>query len=89
MEKNKHFFYVLKCVDDTLYAGYTNDLEARISTHNSGKGAKYTRGRLPVECIHFEVFESKRIAMQKEYEFKQWSRKKKNQYIKEMNCRAR
>ncbi|MCI4139482.1 GIY-YIG nuclease family protein, partial [Bacillus vallismortis] len=43
MEKNKHFFYVVECSDGSYYAGYTNHIEKRIQTHNSGKGAKYTR----------------------------------------------
>ena len=47
MEKNnKHYFYVLECNDDSFYAGYTNNLEKRVATHNEGKGAKYTRARI-------------------------------------------
>ncbi|HLG27369.1 MAG TPA: GIY-YIG nuclease family protein, partial [Paenisporosarcina sp.] len=49
---NDHTFYVLECVDGSYYAGYTNDLSKRVSVHNSGKGAKYTRARLPVACIY-------------------------------------
>lgn len=77
METSKHYFYVLECHDDTYYAGYTNNLERRVKMHNDGKGAKYTRGRTPVELIYYETFESKTEAMQAEYRFKQLSRKEK------------
>lgn len=82
MEKNEHFFYVLACSDGSYYAGYTNDLERRLRIHNEGKGAKYTRGRLPVRYIYRESFETQRQAMQAEYRFKQLTRKQKEQYIK-------
>ncbi|NEU03034.1 GIY-YIG nuclease family protein, partial [Escherichia coli] len=48
METNNHFFYVVKCKDNSWYAGYTNDLHKRVKTHNDGKGAKYTKVRRPV-----------------------------------------
>ncbi|MGE6632339.1 GIY-YIG nuclease family protein [Bacillus sp. NPDC077027] len=83
MEENRHYFYVLKCADGSLYAGYTNDLEKRLLTHNSGKGAKYTRARLPVELFYFECFSTKREAMQQEYFFKTLTRRKKDIYIEE------
>ncbi|SFD01076.1 putative endonuclease [Bacillus sp. OV322] len=81
MEKNEHFFYVLRCRDGSFYAGYTNDLKKRISMHNEGKGAKYTRGRGPVELIHYEVFATKTEAMRAEYNFKQLNRAQKEQII--------
>lgn len=83
MVMNKHTFYVLECSDGSFYAGYTNHLEKRIATHNRGKGAKYTRARLPVTCIYKEYFETKREAMQKEYAFKQLTRLQKERYMKE------
>lgn len=79
--KHKHIFYVLECADKSLYAGYTTDLERRVSQHNAGKGAKYTRTRVPVHCVYYETFETKREAMQKEYAFKQLKRKEKMEYI--------
>ncbi|MEG0385710.1 GIY-YIG nuclease family protein [Solibacillus cecembensis] len=83
MEKeNKHYFYVLECRDTSYYAGYTNDLEKRITVHNAGKGAKYTRARVPVECIYFETFETKQQAMRAEYAFKQLPRIKKIEYMR-------
>lgn len=81
MEKNKHYFYVLKCRDDSYYAGYTNNLERRINMHNQGKGAKYTRGRIPVELIYHETFENQTLAMQAEYQFKQLTRKQKEKWM--------
>ena len=81
METNKHYFYVLECQDESYYAGYTNNLEHRVKVHNQGKGAKYTRGRTPVELIYYETFESKTEAMQAEYHFKQLSRKDKQKWM--------
>lgn len=77
MEKNKHFFYVVECSDGSYYAGYTNYIEKRIQTHNSGKGAKYTRVRLPVVLKYVETHDDKRTAMQAEYYFKQINEKTK------------
>lgn len=83
MEKvNKHYFYVLECRDTSYYAGYTNDLERRITAHNTGKGAKYTRARGPVKCIYYELFETKQEAMRAEYAFKQLPRLKKIEYMR-------
>lgn len=80
--KPEHFFYVLECKDNSYYAGYTNDLEKRVRVHNEGKGAKYTRAKLPVRCIYYETYETKREAMQAEYYFKKLIREKKEQHIK-------
>lgn len=79
----KAFMYVLKCADDTLYTGYTTDLKKRIATHNSGKGAKYTRpkSRRPATLLYAEAFDSKEEAMQAEYAFKQQTRTQKLTYI--------
>ncbi len=83
MEQNnrQHTFYVLECKDGTYYAGYTNDLKKRVEVHNKGKGAKYTRGRLPVKCIYFEFYDTKEEAMKAEYAFKQLTRQKKQAYM--------
>ena len=82
-QPNSHFMYVARCCDDTLYTGYTNNVEKRIATHNAGKGAKYTKSRLPVECVYVESFETKQLAMRAEYNFKQLTRQQKLKYIKE------
>ena len=79
----EHYAYILKCADDTYYCGYTNDLENRIKKHNQGKGAKYTRGRLPVVLVYYEVFASKEEAMSREWHLKQLSRAQKELIISE------
>ena len=76
-----NYIYILKCVDNTLYTGYTNNLEKRIKVHNSGKGAKYTKCRLPVELVYFEQYETKSEAMKREYAIKQLTKKEKLQLI--------
>ena len=79
-EKNRedmHYTYILKCKDNTYYTGYTTDLEKRLKAHNEGKGAKYTRGRGPVELVYYEEHEEKTYAMRREWEIKQLSRSEK------------
>lgn len=71
------YTYILECSDGTLYCGWTNNLENRVKTHNSGKGAKYTRSRLPVKLVYFEEYETKQEAMRREYEIKHMRRKDK------------
>lgn len=71
------YVYILKCNDNTLYTGWTTNLNKRLSTHNSGKGAKYTRCRLPVEIVYYEEFEDKSSAMKREHEIKKLSRTEK------------
>lgn len=70
MTTKKAYMYVLECADKTLYTGYTTDLKKRLATHNAGKGAKYTRYRLPVSLLYYEVFDSKEAAMSAEALFK-------------------
>ena len=76
-----NYVYILKCSDNTLYTGWTTSLEKRLKSHNSGKGAKYTRVRLPVEIVYFEEFEDKKEAMKREYAIKQLSRQEKIKLI--------
>ncbi|MEG1535718.1 MAG: GIY-YIG nuclease family protein [Clostridia bacterium] len=71
------YIYILECADGTLYCGYTNDIVARVATHNAGKGAKYTKGRLPVEMIYSEQFDTKSQALIRECAIKKLSRKEK------------
>lgn len=73
----KNYTYILRCSDDTYYTGWTNHLEARIRAHNSGRGAKYTRGRGPVELVYYEEFETKEEAMRREAAIKKMERKEK------------
>lgn len=76
------YVYILKCNDNTLYTGYTVDLNRRIETHNKGLGAKYTKGRLPVELVYQEVFTSKSEALKREINIKGLSRLEKLDLIK-------
>ena len=77
-----NYTYILKCSDDTLYTGWTNNLEKRIKDHNDGNGAKYTKPRRPVELIYYEEFETKEEAMKREYAIKQLTRAQKLGLIK-------
>ena len=78
-----YYTYILLCSDHTLYTGYTDHLERRVQTHNSGKGAKYTKARLPVELVYWEQFATKKEAMQREYAIKQLTRAQKMQLLPE------
>ena len=79
--EEKNWTYILLCADGTLYTGWTNNLSARIKTHQDGKGAKYTRTRRPVKLAYQECFSSRREAMQRECEIKQMPRKKKLELV--------
>ncbi|HEL1612751.1 TPA: GIY-YIG nuclease family protein [Streptococcus suis] len=79
--ESKAYFYVLECADGSLYTGYTTDVVKRLATHNRGKGAKYTRGRLPVKLLYQEDFASKQEAMSAEALFKKRNRQSKLDYI--------
>lgn len=77
----KSYTYILKCADDTLYCGWTNDLEKRLKSHNDGKGAKYTRSRLPVSLVYYEEFDTPVEAQKREYRIKRLTRKEKLKLI--------
>lgn len=79
------YVYILKCNDNTLYTGWTTDLKKRVKCHNSGKGAKYTRCRLPVKLVYFEELNDKPSALKREYEIKKLSRNKKLLLIEQFN----
>ena len=76
-----NYTYILRCRDGTFYTGWTNNLEKRLNCHNAGKGAKYTKARLPVELAYFETFQTKKEAMQREWEIKKMTRKEKIELI--------
>ena len=69
--------YILKCKDGSLYTGWTNNIENRLRMHNEGRGAKYTRGRGPVELVYIEQFPTKEEAMKREAAIKKLTRKQK------------
>ena len=78
-----YIVYILRCGDGSLYTGITNDLEHRVAAHNSGKGAKYTRSRLPVIPVYWEIKTDKGSALRREFEIKRLSREKKLRLIAE------
>ncbi|OFP47000.1 hypothetical protein HMPREF2984_07840 [Streptococcus sp. HMSC066E07] len=79
--ETKAYMYVLECADGSLYTGYTTDVKKRLHTHNTGKGAKYTRTRLPVTLLYQEEFPDKPSAMSAEALFKRKTRQQKLEYI--------
>lgn len=75
------FIYIVECADGTLYTGWTINVEKRVLAHNTKKGAKYTRNRLPVKVVYVESFSSKIEAQQREYAIKQLNRAEKLKLI--------
>ena len=73
--------YILKCADGTLYTGITNDLDARLAKHESGTGAKYTKGRGPFEILFTEVYPNRSGALKRELHIKSLTRLKKLELI--------
>ena len=78
---NYNYTYIVECNDGTYYCGWTNDIRQRIRRHNAGKGAKYTRNKLPVKLVYLEIFHTKQAAMKREWAIKQLSRKEKIELI--------
>lgn len=66
--------YIVRCSDGTLYTGWTNDIDKRLLAHNQGLGAKYTRGRRPVELVYLEHFQTRQEAMKREAAIKKLPR---------------
>ena len=82
-----NYTYILECKDGTYYTGWTNNLEKRLKDHNDGKGAKYTKPRLPVSLIYYEEHETKEEAMRREYAIKHMTRCEKGKLICEYRKR--
>lgn len=80
-----NYVYIIRCKDNSLYTGWTNDLEKRFIQHSNGAGAKYTRGRGPLELVYYETFEDKKEAMKREYEIKKLQKKDKEFLISNFN----
>lgn len=78
-----YYFYILRCLDNSLYCGMTSNLEKRIKEHNSdnSKGAKYLRGRKPVIVVYSETYSDIKSAMSREFEVKKWSKAKKEALV--------
>lgn len=77
----RHFMYVIKCADGSLYTGYSPDVQARFAAHQAGTGAKYTRGRGPLNLLAVAEFATKHDAMSAEYRFKRLSRDRKDELL--------
>ena len=75
--EKRYWVYILRCADGTLYTGITNDVPRRLAAHNSGRGAKYTRGRGPVELVYREACGEKSAALRREAAVKRLSREEK------------
>ena len=86
--EGRNFTYMLRCADGTLYCGWTNNLEERVRTHNSGRGAKYTRSRLPVLLVWWETFGTREEAMSREWHIKKMTRAEKERLIREKESEA-
>ena len=84
-----NYVYILRCSDETLYCGWTTDPAGRLKAHNSGRGAKYTRSRLPVEMVYMEAFENKHDALSREWHIKRMERKEKLRLIAEKGKNGR
>ena len=80
-----HFVYILRCADTSLYTGYTTDVKRRLACHNSGKGAKYTRARLPVRLVYFKEVSSMSEGLKLECAIKKLNKKKKEDLVRDFN----
>ena len=78
----KYFTYLARCIDQTIYTGYTDNILKRETAHNNGTGAKYTKARRPVKIIYWEKFKTKSLAMKREAEIKKWPKIKKEKLLK-------
>lgn len=76
-----NYTYMVRCADNSLYTGWTNDLEKRIQAHNEGKASKYTRARLPVVLVYFETYEDRNEARKREAAIKKLSTKQKRALV--------
>ena len=77
-----NYTYILECKAGTYYTGWTNNLEKRLKDHNEGRGAKYTKARLPVSLIYHEEFQTKEEAMRREYAINHMTRSVTESLIK-------
>ena len=85
--EQKWYVYILRCVDDTLYTGITNNIDRRLKAHNAGTASKYTRSRRPVTMIYQEEAEKKGDALRRELAIKTMTRSQKQSLIEQLNKR--
>ena len=76
-----NYVYLLRCADGSLYCGWTTDPEARLAAHNSGRGAKYTRSKLPVKLVYTEAYEDRHEALSREWHIKRMSHAEKEKLV--------
>ena len=84
-----NYVYIIKCKDNSLYTGRTNNLEERFKAHSEGRGAKYTKGRGPLELVYFEEYENKVDAMKREWKIKKLNKKDKLKLIDNFNKKGK
>ncbi|MEM0360362.1 MAG: GIY-YIG nuclease family protein [Candidatus Diapherotrites archaeon] len=82
----KFYVYLLECADGSLYCGWTDDLNKRVAAHKTGRGAKYTRAKPPVQLAYFEEFDGKSAALKREFEIKQMTRQEKERLVQSRNA---
>ncbi|MBW9256851.1 MAG: GIY-YIG nuclease family protein [Candidatus Thiodiazotropha sp. (ex. Lucinisca nassula)] len=82
-EQSDWYVYILRCTDDTLYTGITNDINRRVAEHNRGVGAKYTRGRTPVKLVFTETLPDRSAALRRELAIKRMKTAEKQLMIKQ------
>lgn len=87
-KSTNYYIYILRCGDDSLYTGWTNNVAKRVAGHRAGKGAKYTRSRLPVELVYRETCVSKQKALRREREIKNCSHTEKIVLIGDQNSKT-
>ncbi len=81
-KKSPYYFYMLRCADNSLYCGITNDVQSRLKEHNASKGSKYVRSRLPATLAYAEEYTDISRALKREAEVKKWSKIRKEELVK-------
>lgn len=82
VRRSKYWVYIVECKDGTYYTGYTNDLESRISLHNSGNGAKFLKSKLPVKLVYAKEYHYYKNALRAERRIKKLTRAQKLRFIR-------
>lgn len=80
-QRSAVFVYIIECADQTLYTGWTTDVERRLKAHNAGRGARYTQQRSPVRLVYIEEVPDRRAALKRELQIKRMSRAEKLKLI--------
>ena len=85
MAMTRAYTYIVECADGTYYTGWTTDVTARVAAHNARIGARYTRGRIPVQLVYREEYNEKQSAQRREVAIKRMTRAEKVQLISDFN----